>query len=261
MNVTASIADDFDYSPDAVGTIQNQQNSGLNCTSAIAELDDNGEDSGAKQIEICLIPEENTPLLEEIVVLDDGCGMNEDKLCKANKLAYHHSHQSGDIGKFGTGLKNAYMSLGNETFILTKTLDTPCIGMYINLKRMKEAKTFKPTAFHADGTEIFPHIPPALLEKFNSYSSGTLIYIRSLFQQHKNDVERIRQDIEKEWSLTYCQKKAETHLTIPGKPPIVVTPTDVFYEKTPENLLYSSISEIRLYPTASGLRVFESSIT
>ena len=83
-----------------------------NTDHAIAELVDNSIDAGATSVQIILIQEDyqhssgrSTERVSEVIVADNGCGMNADVLDKAITISGSESNnQTGKIGRFGYGL-------------------------------------------------------------------------------------------------------------------------------------------------------------
>ena len=79
-----------------------------NTTYAVAELVDNSVDARAKHIEIMCMDVKNYGTgrhhLDKIAVLDDGRGMDEDKLRRSLKFGDGKESKPDDLGKFGMGL-------------------------------------------------------------------------------------------------------------------------------------------------------------
>lgn len=80
-------------------------------TSAVSELVDNSLQAGARRvwIQLSAVPDDMYPV--EVVVLDDGCGMDEPRLVQA--LRFGGSSRFNDragLGRYGMGLPNASLS-------------------------------------------------------------------------------------------------------------------------------------------------------
>lgn len=100
--------------------LQSTRESGYRSTPlALAELVDNSIEAGAKRIEVRVIPSvqeaeasaDGKAKVHELVVIDDGAGMDADTLAKA--LAFGGSSRFGSrtgMGRFGMGLPNASLS-------------------------------------------------------------------------------------------------------------------------------------------------------
>lgn len=92
--------------------IQATRDSGYKGTnSAISELVDNSLQAGARRvwIQVSAVRDEAFPL--EVVVLDDGCGMDEARLVQALRFggSSRFNDRSG-LGRYGMGLPNASLS-------------------------------------------------------------------------------------------------------------------------------------------------------
>lgn len=100
-----------------------------NTTYAVAELVDNSVDARAKHIEIMCMDVKDYGTgrhhLDKIAVLDDGKGMDEDKLRRSLKFGDGKESEPDDLGKFGMGLPNASISQCThvEVYSWTKTIE------------------------------------------------------------------------------------------------------------------------------------------
>ncbi|CAF4752456.1 unnamed protein product [Rotaria sp. Silwood1] len=90
---------------------------------ALAELVDNSQDAGAKNLDIYTC---KNPYLRGgfyLAFLDDGCGMNYDDVFNVivfGKSAKRHSLDSTQIGQYGNGLKSGAMRISNDFILFTK---------------------------------------------------------------------------------------------------------------------------------------------
>ena len=85
----------------------------------VAELVDNSADAEARHIEIMCkdvkIHSTGRHNLEEIAVLDDGIGMDEELLRRSLKFGDGKDAKSDDLGKFGMGVaKRVNITMPNE---------------------------------------------------------------------------------------------------------------------------------------------------
>jgi hypothetical protein len=72
---------------------------------ALAELVDNSLDAGATQIVIRFV--QRYEKLEQVVVVDDGCGMSDREIDVAMTIGGEREYGADEIGRFGFGLKSA----------------------------------------------------------------------------------------------------------------------------------------------------------
>ena len=137
-----STFDQMDFTPSADGTLDNMKYGGIDVPEISQELKDNCDDAGSKNTDIYLLPKDTTDnKLTQFIIHDDGCGMNQEKLWDAVILGKRHAHTEDDIGKFGLGLKNATMGLGDNITIVSKTTSTQAVGVYLNIRDMRSLNT------------------------------------------------------------------------------------------------------------------------
>ena len=254
--------DKVNYTPDADGTLGNMDFGGLDLPPCTQELTDNSLEYGAKNIHIYLLSDglETNGLpnkfLEQVIVKDDGVGMNAQTLSNAVILAKKHKHVEGGIGKFGMGLKNATMAIGNQITIVTKTEDGTTRGVYMDLKSMRKHGTFKPTKICEDANQFKDFIDQKdIFESFLAQKSGTLISVRSI-KMNIEDVEMMSENLRNYLGLGYktIDSKIQIH-TILTREPLFVDNMDVFYRNDSEKLDYCCDTKIRVYVKKGGSNV------
>src|SRR6267142_5881651 len=79
---------------------------------AVADIIDNAIDAHAKQVLVRFIIRRDAPL--DVVIYDDGWGMNDSTLKEAMRFGADVSEQLDRLGKFGLGLKLASLSQARE---------------------------------------------------------------------------------------------------------------------------------------------------
>src|SRR5262249_2878555 len=83
---------------------------GYSLETALADILDNSITANANKIDISLDWNDGDP---RIAVLDDGCGMSEDRLVEAMRFGCQGpaiERAASDLGRFGLGLKTASLS-------------------------------------------------------------------------------------------------------------------------------------------------------
>src|SRR3954447_15951395 len=103
---------------------------------ALAELVDNSIDAGARHVLIRFV--QSSGRLVELVVIDDGCGMNEAEIDIAMTVGGERGYGSGEIGRFGFGLKAASFSQADVMTVLSRREGLPSVGRRWQLRRAKE---------------------------------------------------------------------------------------------------------------------------
>ena len=257
----------MDFTPSADGTLDNMKYGGIDVSEIVQELKDNCDDAGAKNIAIYILPKDkDDQKLNELVILDDGRGMIETNLWNAMILAKRHDHTSEDIGKFGVGLKNATMGLGDQICIVTKTVSNSAIGVLLNVQDMRRTNSFKPTQYEPDAATLRGQFPSTIWTEFISMNSGTMISVKSIHEHHIQDVKTLAKDIHRALNFNYVTSAATAETgsqtvvrsdVSPSKADLVVEQVDAFYRADPSALAYVSETELRVYPSGRGSNVYE----
>jgi hypothetical protein len=151
-----------------------------NAAYAIAELIDNSIQHGATRVDLLCseidtaLKLRNVPRINQIAVLDNGCGMDKNVLRMAlqfgNGTHLEKSHQSG-IGKFGMGLPSSSISQAKKVEVWSWKNDiNNAIYTYLDLDKIVAGELkFVPEP-------IEKNIPPLWLKAGKSFGkSGTLV--------------------------------------------------------------------------------------
>ena len=197
--------DSVDFTPSADGTLDNMKYGGINVSEIAQELKDNCDDAGAKNISIYMLAKDSKELsnLNEFIILDDGRGMDQENLWNSMRLAHRHEHGSEDIGKFGVGLKNATIGLGDEIIIITRTESSKTLGVFLNINDMRRQNTFKPTQFVEDGSLLKGWFPSSIWDKFDTQEGGTMSLVKSIHNHHVHDVVELATNVHRSLNFHY----------------------------------------------------------
>ena len=109
---------------------------------AVAELIDNSIEAKAKHVELICLSEWNNDTkrftVSQIAILDDGSGMNKEKLRRALRFGDGTRRDTGGIGKFGVGLPASSLSQCRrvDAYSWTKSASNT-IHTYLDLDRVK----------------------------------------------------------------------------------------------------------------------------
>lgn len=109
-----------DATPYAASLIQSLRDIGYSSETALADIMDNSITAGAQKIEIL---SETSAIEPAIAVLDDGRGMTLEELVKAMRPGSSNpldDRASGDLGRFGLGMKSASFSQCKRLTVLTR---------------------------------------------------------------------------------------------------------------------------------------------
>lgn len=111
--------------PFAPALIESMRSLGYSFPAAIADLVDNSVSAGAKRIDIIAHP----GLDPDLIILDDGHGMNQDKLYEAMRYGSTNpleERDENDLGRFGLGLKSASLSQCRKLVVVSKQQELIC---------------------------------------------------------------------------------------------------------------------------------------
>jgi hypothetical protein len=159
---------------DPLRFVQATRDSGYrNIASALSELVDNSLQAGARRVDIVVHDSRDNETEPFVAVLDDGCGMRPQLLCRA--LQFGGSNRFDDrsgMGRFGMGLPNSSLSQARRVDIYTWRRPTSIWHTYLDLDELLAT--------------AHPHLPlpkhKALPLRFRQQtsSSGTLVVWRDL---------------------------------------------------------------------------------
>lgn len=94
-----------------------RETAGYNAYTIISDLIDNCLDADAKNIDILIRSRKGNP---QIVIADDGCGMDEETLHEALRLGSNlQKDKMIDMGCFGMGMKVAAFAIGKKLTVMT----------------------------------------------------------------------------------------------------------------------------------------------
>jgi hypothetical protein len=106
--------------PDPKGTAGVFRRVGYRLEDALADIIDNSIDAGAKTVLVRIVRAKSS--LIRILIVDDGCGMTEQKLDGVMQYGVQENHLKGDLGKYGIGLKSASFSQCASLTVISRKL-------------------------------------------------------------------------------------------------------------------------------------------
>lgn len=107
--------------PNPADLVESMRGMGYTTEEALADLIDNSLTAGSRNIQITVAAAESMP---HIAVCDNGCGMTAEVLTEAMRMGTMGplaSRQSGDLGRFGLGLKTASLSQGRCVTVMSRS--------------------------------------------------------------------------------------------------------------------------------------------
>ncbi|MFF3122390.1 ATP-binding protein [Streptomyces sp. NPDC057908] len=86
----------------------------------------NSVDAGARNVVVSFLRDENR--LVSLLVIDDGCGMNDDSLDTSMTVGGREGYSETALGHFGAGLKAASLPHADSLTVISRTKRGPSTG-------------------------------------------------------------------------------------------------------------------------------------
>lgn len=139
--------------PNASKTFKALRSLGYDINSSIADIVDNALTSRVKADKINII----FKIIDSQIVVriqDNGCGMNSNQLEEAMRIGAEATYETGDLGKFGLGMKTASLSHCNILTVISKTKSSEISGYRWNLGHVKNTGTWSLLKLDENAIEI-----------------------------------------------------------------------------------------------------------
>lgn len=114
----------YDISPSAARLTNSLRDIGYDLPTAIADLVDNSIAAGATDVRIDF---QYDGAESSISVTDDGSGMSANGVLEALRFGSRRSYRSGDLGRFGLGLKTASLSQCRRLTVISRRTASPAV--------------------------------------------------------------------------------------------------------------------------------------
>lgn len=172
---------------------------------AIADIVDNSlePDVESENIYIKLVKAEDKKTVGQIVISDDGCGMDEETLCMAMSLGSETGkNKDFNLGCYGAGLKTASISIGTrlsvysktengELFVATLDLDDITDDGKLNVCLESYAEGTKEAIFFAENTKsthgtvvVISNLDRIQCKDFRGFEGTLVKQMRILFNKY-----------------------------------------------------------------------------
>lgn len=112
--------------PPAARYVESLTHQGYGFEAAIADLIDNSIDAGARNVVVSFLRDDDR--LAGLLVVDDGCGMNDEALDTAMTVGGREGYAASALGHFGAGLKAASLSHADSLTVISRTKKSPSTG-------------------------------------------------------------------------------------------------------------------------------------
>ena len=156
--------------PFAPALIESMRSLGYSFCAAIADLIDNSISAKASEITILSYPNSNPSM----VILDNGYGMDNDKLYEAMRYGSHNpllERETDDLGRFGLGMKSASLSQCRKLVVISKK-DGKINGYSWDLDYVIQKGAWMLKVFSEDEIDMYEHI-----DMLKAMNSGTYIHL------------------------------------------------------------------------------------
>ena len=128
--------------PDPNSHVKTLMRIGYNMSSAVSDILDNSLTAESKNIEIYSPPGLDEPLIS---ILDDGYGMDEKELLQNMRIGCkdpNAERRSGDLGRFGSGMKTASFSQARRLTVISKKEGKPLVAAIWDIDRIEETNSW-----------------------------------------------------------------------------------------------------------------------
>ncbi|TWT50984.1 DNA topoisomerase 6 subunit B [Rubripirellula amarantea] len=184
------------------------RDSGYDLATALGEPVDNSLEANANLVQIRLDQSTNDrgkKHIHQIVIADDGDGMNEDTLWHYLQLGYSSRYMSKKtIGKYGVGAKLAALNFARRIDVWSRTADGPWRHVYFDLDEVRQGEQGGEVPGIAQPEEM--EVPAELKLKLPS-SSGTIVVWSKVDRledgRRAPDANELRLEVEKELSRIF----------------------------------------------------------
>lgn len=159
-----------DLSPSPRSHIKTLTRIGYTLNSAVADVIDNSITAEATNISIFAPPGDESPFIS---ILDDGVGMSPEELTGNMRIGCKDPSDdrgSGDLGRFGSGMKTASFSQARQLTVISKADGHPIAAARWDIDRVEEEDSWCLEIFGADEVSKIRGVAPELSER-----SGTQV--------------------------------------------------------------------------------------
>ncbi len=132
----------IDMSPDPQSHVKTLMRIGYTMSSAVADILDNSITAGCKKVGIYSPPGLDKPIIS---ILDDGCGMEASDLIQNMQIGCKDpsiERTSGDLGRFGSGMKTASFSQARRLTVISKKVGTEAIAAIWDIDKIEETNSW-----------------------------------------------------------------------------------------------------------------------
>lgn len=188
---------------------------GYTPASAICDIIDNAVSAHAKNIHIKIIQKSTSTNLnkkndvQEYLIIDDGCGMNKEKIENALDLGSSDTFYSeGTLSKFGLGLKSASFAQGSRLEIISGDGSGEINKEYVDLEEIEDE-------YYSVECDLNDLDRDLAQQYFENGNKGTIIRISKINTNNHPSIKTTISELEEKLGVIYYYfLRKELHISI-----------------------------------------------
>ncbi len=188
---------------------------GYTPASAICDIIDNAVSAHAKNIHIKIIQKSTSTNLnkkndvQEYLIIDDGCGMNKEKIENALDLGSSDTFYSeGTLSKFGLGLKSASFAQGSRLEIISGDGSGEINKEYVDLEEIEDE-------YYSVECDLNDLDRDLAQQYFENGNKGTIIRISKIHTNNHPSIKTTISELEEKLGVIYYYfLRKELHISI-----------------------------------------------
>lgn len=188
---------------------------GYTPASAICDIIDNAVSAQAKNIHIKIIQKSTSTNLnkkndvQEYLIIDDGCGMNKEKIENALDLGSSDTFYSeGTLSKFGLGLKSASFAQGSRLEIISGDGSGEINKEYVDLEEIEDE-------YYSVECDLNNLDRDLAQQYFENGNKGTIIRISKIHTNNHPSIKTTISELEEKLGVIYYYfLRKELHISI-----------------------------------------------
>ena len=153
-----------DMSPEPRSHIKTLMRIGYDFNSAIADIIDNSITAKASKINIICPSETSDPFLS---IIDNGIGMDPEELIQNMRIGCkdpNEKRQSGDLGRFGSGMKTASFSHARKLTVITKKSNEKIAAAIWDIDEIEQKNAWCLQELYTNDIYKLEHLDKSIIE-------------------------------------------------------------------------------------------------
>ena len=154
-----------DMSPEPRSHIKTLMKIGYDLNSAIADIIDNSVSAKASKISIICPSETDNPFIS---IVDDGIGMDPEELIQNMRIGCkdpNEKRESGDLGRFGSGMKTASFSHARRLTVISKKKNKKIAAACWDIDEIEEKNSWCLQELDEKDINYLDHLDKSLLNE------------------------------------------------------------------------------------------------